>query len=231
MNDEYIHKSRRAIFETLRHNADARYSELLQASKSDPELFRYHIKRLTYQGFIQKNDRGRYSLTIKGKQFSNQLGDDSAQIRIRPSVSFQIALFTSSGKVLLQKRQRHPYYGFSGLLSGPLEMGDDLITSAQRELHKQTGIEAKLERVAIFRQLDRLKNGVVVGDHLFYVLTATALSELPPTSWSAGSNFWIDQSEVDSLADLFPATIQTLENIQNRKDYWHRDNIYDLCQY
>ena len=129
----------------LRRGQSARFSELMRPTGLTSDSFKFHLRRLQDYGWLQKMPDGSYSLTPAGKELANNLDEVRRTIQKQPKLSVLIvAERTVDGisQYLLQRRLRQPYYGFWGLLSGPVGWGESLEAAAQRELLKQTGFTA-----------------------------------------------------------------------------------------
>lgn len=200
MNPE-LHKVQLHILDTLRRAQSQTFSQLMKPSGLESDAFKFHIRKLCALELVAKTPQGHYQLTLKGKEFANKLNRATRSARQQPKLS--VLVFsqrpTKTGEVeyLCQKRLRQPFYEFwSGGIGGPILWGEEWNDTAQRELHKQTGLTAKtFETVLFYRKRDYNKTDTtLLEDKLFVVLEAKGLSGHLTNTWPGGYNQWLTLS-------------------------------------
>lgn len=205
--------ARAAILTHLRHVPQARYSQLQHAANLESDVFKFHVRYLVEQGVISKSADGRYALTAIGKEIANNLNESAQKQLKQPKVSLLLVISrqTPHGtEYMMQKRLRHPFYGYWGLLSGPAQWGDDFTTTAAHELHKQAGLTADLQVRTFLRQRDYTPAHELLEDKLFVVLVAE-LQNHKPQAWKHGENAWMTLAELREQPHYFSLTEQAIQ--------------------
>ncbi|MDB5166035.1 MAG: putative hydrolase [Candidatus Saccharibacteria bacterium] len=231
MHMNQLHPVRWQILDDLRHRESARYSDLQKPSGLDSDVFKFHIKNLLANGWIQKNDTGEYALTAAGKEFANNLDDDRRTTKKQPKLSIIIhAKRTNSGReeFLFQKRQRNPYWGYWGHIGGAIPWGQEPEDVAASELLKQTGLKATLSLKAFYRQRDYAKgSGDLLEDKLFVIIDATDVQGVIQNDWPGGHSAWMTLSEVQAAEPYFLSIPHVIKMIQDGETY--RSNRIDYA--
>jgi|SRR5690606_5389999 len=173
----------------------------------ESEHMNYHLKKLIQLGFVEKQGE-HYSLSDKGKDYSNLMDDDIKIVEKQPKSSVLIkGVRNNHGRFehLLSKRLRQPYYGKVGRLTGKIRFGETFMEAAKRELYEETGLKAKtfvLEE--IYHKIRYRENGEFVQDVIFYIFFVTGfkgdfISKLPYQE-----NLWVSKDDINKLQlDLF----------------------------
>lgn len=96
----------------------ARFAELQKASGLESDHVKFHIKRLVELGYVDKIGSV-YQLSVAGKEYANKLDTDAGVIERQPKVAVLLVVERYNSKThmteyLLQKRLKHPYFGFWG---------------------------------------------------------------------------------------------------------------------
>jgi hypothetical protein len=179
--------------------------------KSD--AFKFYVRRLRELGYISKDEDGNYSLTAVGKEFANNLDEDTAMIQKQPKLSILIIIPKPKDETrfLFQRRLRQPYYDFYGQLSGPVKWGEEIEVTAARELTKQTGLVGDCKVMGFYRQKDFDNTAeLLLEDKLFAIVEAIVKDEVLENSWSGGYNEWMTLEEYMQKEKRFPATERVL---------------------
>jgi len=133
------HHIQKHIIGILMYKATARFSEL-RPSKTDTNLFSYHLKLLVKTGFIAKNEAG-YSLSQKGLAYVDRVSSEKMNIRTQPKIITMLVIQDSDGNVLLQKRTKQPYIGLWTLPYGKIHIEDEsILSAAEREVSEKLGL-------------------------------------------------------------------------------------------
>lgn len=172
----------------------------LNISKISNDHFSYHLKTLQNDGLVTKTDKG-YRLTEKGKEFANTMDTDKLQIEKQPKVGVMI-IARSNGKLLIQKRLKEPYYGFSGFLTGKVRFGETIYQTAARELEEESGLFAQFKLSYVLHEHVYSKAGDLLEDKIFFV---TGASKVKGTliDTKDGENRWIDENEFLKMTDKY----------------------------
>lgn len=204
------------ILRELLFNPNSKFTELnIQGLTSDH--FSYHINTLIKEGYVKKNIQ-KYSLTVKGKEYANQMDTDQASMEKQPKIAVMIVpVKKEKGKkyLLIQERTKEPYYGYRGFVTGKIRYGEKVLETARRELKEETGLECNdlhIKRI-VHNHVVLEDSGELVEDKMFYLVTAIEPSgELSDTR--NGKNFWVTEKEFKNL----------------EKKYYDEDNMYRYSQ-
>lgn len=213
-----MHPAQIAILYKLRHSQSASFSVLMHETNLESDVFKFHIQKLVKLGHIYKLTDGNYTLTPSGKEFANNLSEEKRVTQKQPKLSVLLVVPNPNqpGQYLMQRRMRHPYYGFWGCISGPVQWGEDAEETAIRELEKQTGLQASFNVQSFYRKRDYDKENELLEDKLFIILKASNIEgDLGDSSWSHGINRWMSLDELwneeryfSSSSDAINMTLQ-----------------------
>ena len=128
-----IHETQTIILRELLFLPFARFSELRKRTSLESDYFKFHLQRLVDVGYIEKNVSGQYKLTQAGKEYANKLDTDKNVIERQPKSAI-IIVVEHDGKLLIQERLKHPFFGFWGYPGGKIRWGETILESAAREL-------------------------------------------------------------------------------------------------
>lgn len=220
MNSAYtVNKHEKSILYTLRHLPAARYTEIMKPTGLESDSFKFHIRKLVRSGLIEKHNTI-YSLTTIGKEYANNIDSLVGAPQKQPKTSL-LLLVTKEDELgemsyLVQKRLRHPFYGYWGLLSGPAQWGRDFEDTAAQELRKQTGLVAQFSTKSFVRSRDYIQGtNSLLEDKLFIVLQATQPNGELLQEWRWGENTWMSLEKIEQLSKVFPQTKEVIskENV------------------
>lgn len=118
-----IHEAQTKILRELLFVPKASFTALQDITGLESDHAKFHISRLVELGYLTKND-GAYTLSVKGKEYANKLDTDTNTIERQPkSITIMIVKNVRTGKYLIQKRLKNPYYGFLAFYSGKVRWG------------------------------------------------------------------------------------------------------------
>lgn len=217
-----LHPAQTNILFHLRHNPEARYTELMRTTSLESDVFKFHIRKLMSLGLLVKTDTGYYQLTPIGKEYANRIDEKNRREITFPKTSMLIALSCETdGQTyyLAQRRKRDPFVGHWGMLSGPLVQGQLLIDAAKAELLKQTGIKANLQVQGTIRTIDKDGHGTVLEDKLFTVLSGVLPTMEAPHQWHGGDSVWMTRDELLACEPLFSTTLHILRLLDTQERF------------
>lgn len=230
-----MHSAQASILHTLRHVRSARYTDLRLPTGLDSDVFKFHINKLVGMGYIRKLNSTTYELTAVGKEFANNLSKERATIQKQPKLSVAIIAtrdFDGTVKHLFQQRLRSPYYGFWGCLTGPVQWGGSIETTAQHEFEKQTGMTADYTVQAFYRKTDSTQEvDGILEDKLFAVVEAVWATGEITNSWGGGFNAWMTLDELQKQEKHFASTYDFAEMLENKEHYRSQTYRYTLDEY
>ena len=174
----------------------ARFADLQKITNLESDYVKFHIARLVELGYVSKTNEGAYALTAIGKEYANKLDTDQNVIERQPK-SAVILVIEDNGKLLLQERLKHPYFGFWGFPGGKIRWGETIMQAAARELAEETGLVAQLEYRGVYHELTKSKEtGEVLEDKIFQIIYGKNPSGDFITQFDGGRNKWLSLDEV-----------------------------------
>lgn len=235
MRPTQIHKAQASILYTLRHNTAARYTALMQPTGLESDMFKFHLARLSSLGYVEKQPFGTYTLTASGKEFANNLDKTTPASLKQPKISVAIvASRKKDGKTeyLFHQRLRNPYFGYWGLLSGPVQWSESFEETAEQEFYKQTNLEAQFEVKAFSRQTDHQdKSGVVLEDKVFVIIAATNVTGTLEETTHVGNNKWMTLEKLEQQEKFFTATRDFIQTLETNTAYLAHNHRYPIDRY
>lgn len=204
------------ILNTLIFKSEARFAEI-NVNKLPNDQFNYHLKRLIHEGLVSKNENGKYSLSNKGREFAGGIDIFSMKIERQAKTSV-IAVCTKEedGKTyyLMQKRLKHPNFGWYGFPSGKAKFGNFLIDDVLRELEEETGLNGNPELKIIHHVLVKLTSSPdFVEDKIIYYYRIQNPKGVLENANIEGENYWMTVEEIRNLENLFPDKLWIIENL------------------
>lgn len=229
-----LHRTEILVLRTLRRNISARFNELMKPTGLQSDAFKFYVRRLRELDYVEKDGDGNYSLTAKGKEFANNLDEETAMIQKQPKLSMIITASKpgDASQLLFQRRLRQPYYDFYSPISGPVKWGEEIEAAAARELKKQTGLTATYEVVAFYRQKDRdHATGAILEDKLFAVVEATVGQDTLSNAWTGGHNEWMTIDEYRRQEKRFASIDRIFAMRADGKTYTSEETNYTPDEY
>ena len=199
-----IHAAQTSILRELLFVKEAGYAELQKPTGLTSDHFNFHMSRLIELDMVQKLSRGRYSLTSKGKEYSNKLDTDDKTIERQPKVAVLLAIERmrdGTRQLLFQQRLKNPYYEYWGFPSGKMRWGETILQTAARELKEETGLIAGgLHIVGVYHEHAFLETETVaIEDKVFFMVRCTELSGTLLERYEGGINAWMSIEETEKL--------------------------------
>jgi ADP-ribose pyrophosphatase YjhB (NUDIX family) len=235
MCDVQLHKAQLSILRGLRHAPAARYSELRRPTGMDSDVFKFHLRKLVHQHIVAKREDGLYVLTPAGKEYANNLDKRKRAVQKQPKLSVVIVAARQHGgrtEYLCQQRRRHPYYGFWGCISGPVQWGEPFEMAAKRELEKQTGLSATFAVKGFCRQSDYAEDTeILLEDKLFVIVEAVTDRFELRNDWEKGENAWMTIEELAGQDRYFPLSEQFIRIAGSDMSYRSHSTAYRIDEY
>ena len=192
---EGLHLAQTKILRELLFMPAARFAELQKASGLESDHVKFHIKQLVKLGYINKIGNA-YQLSVIGKEYANKLDTDAGVIERQPKVAVLLVVEQHNPKThmveyLLQKRLKHPYFGFWGAPTGKVRWGETLLDAATRELKEETGLTGTFEYRGIYHERVRhQETGKIIEDKLFQLMFCDRFSGKLQVKFDGGHNAW-----------------------------------------
>jgi ADP-ribose pyrophosphatase YjhB (NUDIX family) len=215
---------------TLRHlllRPDAGFSELQKMMSAESDAANFHIKQLVNAGYITKVGRGRYKLTMAGKEYANRMDTDEQVIEKQAKVAACLLIRREDGKELIQQRLKQPYYGYYGRPTGKIRWGETILEGAARELMEETGLRADMVYDSIIHKMDYNKEtNELLEDKVFFMVRCKNLSGELIEVFEGGQNVWMTPDEYASqpltfaeTKDLFAHNAPKIAIVEDRIKY------------
>ena len=192
---EGLHSAQIKVLRELLFMPAARFAELQKASGLESDHVKFHIKQLVKLGYINKIGNA-YQLSVIGKEYANKLDTDAGVIERQPKVAVLLVVEQYNPKThmveyLLQKRLKHPYFGFWGAPTGKVRWGETLLDAATRELKEETGLTGTFEYRGIYHErVRRQETGEIIEDKLFQLMFCDRFSGKLQVKFDGGHNAW-----------------------------------------
>jgi ADP-ribose pyrophosphatase YjhB (NUDIX family) len=224
------------ILHSLRYAPSARFNTLLQATGHTSDTFKFHLRKLVQLGYVIKLETGDYQLTPRGKEYANSLNEQQRVVEKQPKVSvlMVIAKANDNGEViyLLQKRARHPFYGYWSELHGRATWGEPFEATAQRQLNRQAGLTAEFVVHSFRRVRDYSSDDhALLEDKLFVIVKATHISGELRNDYAGGTNAWLSLADIRAHDKVFASTRAIIESLDDNTFYQTQDITYDTGDY
>lgn len=148
------------------------FSELCANAGYATDLGGYYIRQLLEGGYLEKQARGKYILTAKGKQ-QIAMADGKSPFVMRPRLV--VLLVIRQGDTYLSiKRGRQPFIGTVEWPASAVQLGEPLAKAAERILQKRLHIKGVPKFRGFFRRSDfYVTEETPFDDKLFAVHTLT----------------------------------------------------------
>ncbi|HEV2412212.1 MAG TPA: NUDIX hydrolase [Candidatus Saccharimonadales bacterium] len=236
MNDHALHHAQILILKTLRRNKTMRYNNLMRPSGLESDIFKFHIHKLVKIGYIQKLPLRGYELTVRGKEFANNLDEAMRVPQRQPKLSMIIVASKVNDQgdrlFLCQQRLREPYWGYWGFISGAVQWGVSIEDAALHEFTKQTHMTASFTVRSFCRQRDYDSSEAgLLEDKLFAVVLAENCRGEIDNSWGGGMNKWMTLAKLARQDKRFASTPYVIELLAKSKAYISVDARYDKSAY
>ena len=190
-----IHQAQTGILRELLFVKEAGYAELQKPTGLASDHFNFHIARLVELGMVEKVGRGRYRLSVKGKEYANKLDTDRKTIERQPKVAVLLAIereVKGQREMLFQKRTKNPYYSYLGFPTGKIGWGETITETAARELMEETGLEADYEIKGLYHEQTIIKEtSENIEDKMFFVVYCTNPHGQLIEKFEGGENRWM----------------------------------------
>lgn len=145
-----LHPIQRNILNQLLFGNKLKYSQL-KPEEMEGSQFTFHLNKLISSDLVIKEDDF-YALTPKGKNVANTFDSDSVNPNKQAKHSVVFCAFRKFGdveKVLVYTRKKNPFYDHQGFPTGKVMYGEEILKTAERELHEETGLTGKATLVGI----------------------------------------------------------------------------------
>jgi 8-oxo-dGTP pyrophosphatase MutT (NUDIX family) len=201
----------------------AGFAELQKPTGLSSDHFTFHINRLKELGLVEREARGKYRLTARGKEYANRLDTDNNTVERQPKSAVLLAIERQRGgktEYLFQERLKQPYYGFWGLPSGKIRWGETVLDTAARELMEETGLTADREICGLYHELVyKSETGEQLEDKLFFVVKCTNPQGNMLEEFEGGRNKWMSEDTARKQPKIFNSFDEELAIARHEKTW------------
>lgn len=201
-----LHPIQLAIIRDLTLKSNLRFRDL-NTSDLSTDQFSFHLNQLVKQDLISKSSQLTYQLTNQGKIVAEFIDTRIAQFEEQAKVSVSVVArrtCKNTQEILIQKRGKHPYFGYWGTITGKVRKGELPVEAAKREFMEETGLTInKIDFKGIKHKLDYNPAGEILADKYFFVFLVTEFTGDLKSDFEEGHNQWIKVSDVYTLENLF----------------------------
>jgi len=226
-----LHPIQKEILLVLLFSPEVSFSKL-NRNKVSTDQFNFHLKRLLISDLVEKADRS-YVLTQKGKEFANRLDTESQVFEKQAKLSVLLCCIDKTNgvtKYLIQQRLKEPYFGFYGLVSGKVKLGETVEETAKRELKEETGLAGKLELIGIEHKMDYSKENELLEDKFFYIFRLKNPKGVLKNKFEGGKNIWLTEKEISKLENVFD-DMNYLIKLTEKNDFSFVEKKYKVLKY
>lgn len=213
MNKNEEIKINNKIFQKLMHFPKSSFSDLYEKDV-ESNKFTYHLNKMIEHGLVEKID-GKYSLTIKGKSEASTVDGETGIVKKRPFVTLLLAIKKGEDYVLY-KRMKEPYYGNVGFPGAKLELGEEIIPAAKRELFEETGLTCEGKLVTVQNIVTKNNDELFAHMTQFVVLFEDPKGELVKEN-REGTYVWMNKDKIKKLDNLFPDVPHVIDDVDKNK--------------
>ena len=206
-----IHDAQTSILRELLFYTSVNFAKLQKLSGLSSDHFNFHLQKLIDSGLVAKLSRWQYALTPRGKEYANKLDTDNNTIERQPKVSVILVVereLDGAKQYVFQKRLKHPYYGYLGLISGKVRWGELIIETAKRELLEETGLIADCSISGVYHEMAyQHESGDQLEDKIFFIVHCVNTKGDLVKKFEGGENKWMTLDE----ALIEPKTFKNLD--------------------
>jgi len=225
-----MHEIQKTILKNLLLEKELRFSDL-NSEKISNDRFNFHLKRLIKEGIVSKRKDGLYCLTSVGKEYANRFDIDGGRVVLERQAKLAILVVCQKkDKFLIQQRQKEPYYGFHGFISGKIKWGETIEHASERELSEEAGLKASFSLEGIEHKIDYSLKGNLLEDKYFFIVKAKNPKGTFKKKFNAGENYWFSKEEISLLPNLFGDVPKILEAVEKKEMIFFEDK-YEVEKY
>lgn len=213
-----IHDAQTSILRELLFHPSAGFATLQRPTGLSSDHFNFHIARLVELELVEKEARGKYRLTQRGKEYANRLDTDNNTVERQPKAAVILCIertYRGKRQFAFQERLKNPYYGFWGLPSGKIRWGETIIQTAEREALEETGLTANWRIAGVYHeQVSSEESGEMLEDKIFFIAHGARPKGDLLEQFEGGRNQWMTFEEAyqkPKKFDSFKMEIDILE--------------------
>ena len=206
-----LHYIQREIIFKLKGHASLSHAKLKPEGLAG-HAFGHHLSSLSAKKLIQKLEDGTYTLTAKGKIYSDYASVTTGRLKLRPSSGIFLLITDSAQQVLLYSSQMQPLFGYTGLLFYKTRLGQNTKESLEIALSKR-GIKIDRQEIKLAGTLNikytSRTDSSLIAQRVGPLFALKLNSDFDPQ----GSKLnWFNQKELTSTEALQALKLSRLES-------------------
>ncbi|MEK7169026.1 MAG: NUDIX domain-containing protein [Patescibacteria group bacterium] len=213
-----MHKAQLSILKTLQYKSHGRFSEL-NIFNITSDRFNFHLKKLIRDGFIKKTSFT-YTLSEQGKEYANRI---IKQAKIGVAIHC-IRSKNNNLQYLIHKRNKEPFNGWYGSVSGKVLLGESPNEAAFRILKAKSGLKGSFTLKGIAHYVQKHTKEVLLEDEYFWIYKVDNISGKFKKKTKYGENIWMSESEIRELKRVF-ASFDEMNKFNNSTELIYIDKI------
>lgn len=189
------------------------FTELCKRSGYPTDLGGYYLRQLTSGGYVEKIDRGTYTVSPKGKQqLARYYGKQLSALYPR----LMVLIVPRQGETyIVSRRTTQPFIDTYEWPAGAVDMGKPLEHAATRVTQKRLGCTGALSFQGFFRRIDNYED-FTFDDKLFAVYECTLPIECAVNTHSTtGKNIAYNHTALRTLTKPSKSLLDILSFIEN----------------
>lgn len=210
------HHIQKAILDRLATADSLRYADI-NTNNLDGNVFTYHLKQLAADQLVAQNADKTYGLTQLGRAYIVHRYENLAT----QAHSIFLVIIRHNNKLLLRKRLTQPMLGYSGFIHGEPLAGQPLIETVISRVRTKAGLTLESPHVHSSGLVqitvdDELNN----FSHVVLIEASVSSLALPIESDETGVNYWVDESDLETIEKLLPSCIDLLAHSRSKKSWF-----------
>ena len=158
---------RRKIFEQFLYNERLRFNEIEKATGIRSNELSYFLQKLIEEEILEKKGEA-YGLHKEAEKYIPFFVSNQDELSPLPVV---LVAYRNNGKIMLLKREKRPYAGHWGLISGRILLDETIKNCAMRVIKKKAFLDGSFEGInAVVHERSRADNRIL---HAFLLIVVT----------------------------------------------------------
>lgn len=225
-----LHKIQEAVLRKLWTSDLLRFSDMMAVTDLTSDDFKFHLRKLIKLGLVEKKDDGRYSLSIKGKEFANRFEYGDGQLIYQPKLTTVVYLRHDGDdggvRYLFHQRRRQPFYGYWGVIGRPVRFGQRFEDAAKEGLKEQTGLDTDVVLKGFYRQRDVASDSEEILEDKLFIVFEAIWDGRELVHWPHAKAAWMTIDEVKSRPKRFDSCIDMLDHLGDTTTWFSENNTF-----
>lgn len=205
-----MHYIQKHILDSLRNTQSVRYAKL-NPDNIESGHFRYHMKQLVQDGYVEQIERGLYGLTGQGQKLVDKLSANKINPAAMPKI-ITYTLLKNDSNIILQKKPKQPYIDLLNMIGGKVHEGETTTQASIREVKEKTNLDIKDPLLGGIFEILISKDDQLFTHAIAYVYLANISNSDMPTDKNLEV---ISESKIRSTKNLAPDFLPIFDNIKD----------------